>query len=171
MRLDYSIPSCPFLSSQKGAIKASLSQSFSCWWDPPLWAWFSLIFIFMEALVPGTQVSHGLSQAKLAAVDPCWPYEQLGPCSVLPESRGCSPLQAAVTFPYLLSSMVTQHSIPSHSPLGCLLENLKSLHMVPNLKGSKVVCLCNKFGLNILETTTYTYMYIYVYTYDDSKSM
>lgn len=141
----------------------------------PLELGFPLIFIFMEALVPGTQVSHGLSQAKLAAVEPCWvgwwPSEQLGPCLVLPESRGCSPLQATVTFPYLLSSMGTQHSIPSHSPLGCLLENLKPLHMAPNLKDSKVICLCNKFGLNIPETTTYTYMYTCIYTYHDSKSM
>lgn len=168
MQQDYSIPFCSFLSSQKGAIKASFSRSFSCGWDPPLRVWFSLIFIFMEVLVPGTHISYGLIQAKLAAFDPrwvgWWPSEQLGPCLILSESKGCSLLQAVVTFPYLLSSMGTQHSIPSHSPFGCLLENLKPLHMAPNLKGSKVVCLCNKVWPQYpLGNHIYIYVHMYIY--------
>lgn len=40
--------------------------------------------------------------------------------------------------------MGTVSSVPSHSPLGCLLENLKSLHLTPELKGSKLIRFCNK---------------------------
>lgn len=40
--------------------------------------------------------------------------------------------------------MGNQLPISFHSLLWCLLENLKSLHLVPNLKSPKILHLCNK---------------------------
>ena len=39
---------------------------------------------------------------------------------------------------------VRSSTVPSGTPLGCLLENLKSLKLMPDLKASKLIYLCNK---------------------------
>ena len=39
---------------------------------------------------------------------------------------------------------VISSNIPPGTPLGCLLENLKSLKLTPDLKASKLIYLCNK---------------------------
>ena len=39
---------------------------------------------------------------------------------------------------------VISSNIPPGTPLGCLLENLKSLKLTPPLKASKLTYLCNK---------------------------
>ena len=40
-------------------------------------------------------------------------------------------------------SMGTASYIPSDSPLGCLIRNLQTLHLVPDLRASKLILLCS----------------------------